>query len=456
MLRIGTAQADITPAYPFQMGFTFVKIQCRKQLDPLMASCVVADDGGTRVAMVSCDLDSISRDLVLAIRERVTAATGTQAENIHVMTTHNHAAPTIFPKRDMPFAGEDEIPGIEKTRAGLVEDIAACVIAAHKNPVPARMGYGRGRFDGGAFNRRFIMHNGRSRMHGGGNLERLQPEGPVDPEVQAVWFEDAEGRALAVMVNYASHATNLYGGDAVSADFPGVMRGVLQSVLGTHMPVLYLQGCCGNVMCDDLSNPNRPKKIENALRIGRSLAGEVLRIMGDHQVGTAEAGVSTARRLLEIPYRDSPPMPFDAAREQWDHYQHHWDDFRRLDIEERAAIGSTLRLAGYRREGAAEAVELSAVALGDVCLVTNPAELFVEYQLEIKQRFPTRKVILTEQTDGRIGYVPTRLACALGGYEAIQTRFNPDAGERIRDASCELIENLNAGPAAATEKDPTT
>ncbi|MFN2352622.1 MAG: hypothetical protein ABR497_11825, partial [Kiritimatiellia bacterium] len=74
----------------------------------------------------------------------------------------------------------------------------------------------------------------------------------------------------------------------------------------------------------------------------------------------------------------------------------------------------------------------------------NPAELFVEFQLDIKNRFKDRKVIVTELTNGRIGYVPTRLACALGGYETILTRFNPGTGELIRDTSCTLIESLIA------------
>lgn len=63
-------------------------------------------------------------------------------------------------------------------------------------------------------------------------------------------------------------------------------------------------------------------------------------------------------------------------------------------------------------------------------------------QLDIKKRFQNRKVIVTEQTNGRIGYVPTRLGCALGGYETILTRFNPGTGEVIRDTGSELLENL--------------
>ena len=444
MLRIGSSQSDITPAPPILMGGTFLKLQSREVLDPLMASCVVADDGCARVAMVSCDLGSVPRDMVLSIREQVNRATGTPDENIRVMATHNHSAPTVFPISDLPFHDDDDSSQVAETRWKLADDIAACVIEAHDRLVPARMGYGRGRFEGGAFNRRFIMSNGRSRMHGReeGDLKRLRAEGPVDPEVQVVWFEDSDGRHLAVMVNYASHVTNLYGVPTVSADFPGVMRDVLQGVLGDDVAVLYLQGACGNVMCRDVENPNFPKRMDNARHIGRSLAGEALKIMGESFADAEEVGVSACCRILEIPYRDVPPLPVEQAREQWAYYETHWDEFLRLDIEARASIMNTLRIAGYKQQASAAEAEIAAFALGDVFFVGNPAELFVEYQLDIKERFQGRKVIVTELTNGRIGYVPTKLACALGGYETIGTRFNPGAGDLIRDVSCGLVETL--------------
>lgn len=442
MLRIGSAQADITPELPVMMGGAFLKYECRNVLDPIMASCVVADDGKTRLAMASCDLGSVSADMLRSVRKQVRDATGTPEAHIFVTATHNHAGPTVQGRRDNPFGDDERSNDIERTRVKLADAIAACIIRAHEPLVPARMGYGRGRFEGGSFNRRFIMSNGRSRMHGGGNLERLKPEGPTDPEVQAVWFEDAEGRHLAIMVSYAAHPTNFYGQEIVTADFPGVMRDVLQGVLGKDMPVLYLQGACGNLMCQNAADPNSPRGLANAQRTGRALAGETLRIMGDNNARDADISVSTCRRSLEIPYRDTPPMPFDEARQQWDDYKDRWEAFRKLDIEARGAIQSTLRLAGYRQAGSCESAEIAAFALGDVFVVTNPAELFVEFQLDIKARFKDRKVIVVEQTNGRISYVPTRLACALGGYETILTRFNPGTGELLRDASCDLIERL--------------
>ena len=446
MLRIGSAQSDITPPLPIPMGGSFLKFKSRELLDPIMASCVAADDGPSRTAVVSCDLGSVPRGLVLSAREKAAEATGIPEDSIHIMATHNHSGPTVHPASENPFAGDNELALVERIREKLAVDIAACIIEAHDRLMPARMGYGCGRFDGGAFNRRFIMSNGRSRMHGGKNLERLKPEGPTDREAQAVWFEDHEGKHLAVMVNYTSHPTNFYGMPTVSADFPGVMRNILQGVLGDELPVLYLQGACGNIMCHDIDNPNHAGGIDNSRRIGRGLAGEVLRIMSDNFAGAGEARVASTGRTVDIPYREVPPLPADEAAARWEHYKTRWEEFRALDIEERAAINSTFRLAAFKEKSPACPVEISAFALGDVLFVTNPAELFVEYQLDIKERFKDRRVIVTELTNGRIGYVPTRLACALGGYEAIQTRFNPGAGETIRDIGCELIESLLKEP----------
>lgn len=444
MLRIGSSQSDITPTIPFLMGGTFRILQCEEVLDPLMASCVVADDGRTRVAMVSCDLGQVPRDMTLSIRELVHSATETPRENIHLMATHNHSAPTVFPIEELPFHEDAEAVKAHQTvRANLVESIAACVIEAHKRLVPARMGYGRGRFEGGAYNRRFIMGSGRSKMYGGGDLELLKAEGPVDPEVQTVWFEDFHGNHLAVIVNYASHVAILYGVPTASADFPGAMRGVLQGVLGDDVPVLYLQGACGNVAPMNTEKPSCPRGIELIRRVGRGLAGEALRIMSDHFADAEDVSILTCGRMLEIPYRE-PAMSFEEASRKWKHYSSRWEEFLRLDIEERSALCGTLRLQKFMQASAVGEAEIAAFALGDVYFVTNQAELFVEYQLDIKERFKDRRVIVSELTNGRIGYVPTRLACALGGYETHGTRFGPGAGELIRDASCDLIERLIA------------
>ncbi len=52
MLRIGCSQSDITPPLPVLMGGAFLKFECGEVLDPIMASCVVAD---LRQALLTAD-----------------------------------------------------------------------------------------------------------------------------------------------------------------------------------------------------------------------------------------------------------------------------------------------------------------------------------------------------------------------------------------------------------------
>jgi hypothetical protein len=88
-------------------------------------------------------------------------------------------------------------------------------------------------------------------------------------------------------------------------------------------------------------------------------------------------------------------------------------------------------------------VHLNVLRIGDTAICTNPAELFVEYGLQIRERSPARVTLISELTDGYIGYVPTRLAFERGGYEtwpAPTSQLAPEAGDAIVQATRELLE----------------
>jgi hypothetical protein len=84
-------------------------------------------------------------------------------------------------------------------------------------------------------------------------------------------------------------------------------------------------------------------------------------------------------------------------------------------------------------------VEIAALALGDAAIVSNPAELFVEFGMEIRRRSPFHTTLVAELANGYCGYVPTKAAFERGGYETHRTvytsRLVKDAGQRIVDAS---------------------
>ena len=109
-----------------------------------------------------------------------------------------------------------------------------------------------------------------------------------------------------------------------------------------------------------------------------------------------------------------------------------------------------------------EEVEVQAVQVGPAVFISNPAEYFVEYGLEIKRRsnFPLTWVV--ELANGCTGYVPTEeaLGPAGGGYETRLTSYSNlevSAGRQFLEAGVDLAgEMAPATPPAPPPAPPFT
>ena len=88
------------------------------------------------------------------------------------------------------------------------------------------------------------------------------------------------------------------------------------------------------------------------------------------------------------------------------------------------------------------AVRINVVRLGDVAICTNPAELFVEFGLEMRELSPARVTIIAQLMDGYVGYIPTNKAFERGGYEtwtAITSQLVQGTGEKIVETTQRLM-----------------
>jgi hypothetical protein len=99
-----------------------------------------------------------------------------------------------------------------------------------------------------------------------------------------------------------------------------------------------------------------------------------------------------------------------------------------------------------------------------VLLVSNPAELFVEYGLELKKHSPFPMTFPVELANGCVGYVPTEDAFSArgGGYETRLTSYSNleiTAGKQFVEAGLELARQMKPGkvperPLAPPFKEP--
>ncbi|MBD3291604.1 MAG: hypothetical protein GF393_01665, partial [Armatimonadia bacterium] len=167
-LKIGWAQADITPDEPVYVIGQFHARVSEGVLDPITATALVLDAGDEHVVLVSIDTVAVGQALEEAIAERLD---GPSAGALVMNATHTHTAP---PTRGESFTEENPY-GIELDvmEAGAYVEFAAGRIADAVNEAWAGRAEGSVAFGLGQAvvgrNRRWVDVNGVSTMYGDTN-----------------------------------------------------------------------------------------------------------------------------------------------------------------------------------------------------------------------------------------------------------------------------------------------
>lgn len=421
MLHVGFGTGDITPAEDQEMPGGFTPRFGKGVRDRLIASACVLSDGSKAVAIVGVDALALQKETVEEARRLVARATDIPGPNVLVGANHTHSGgPTVT------IAGDDS--NAEYT-AVVARRIAEAVEQAWRSLHAAEIGVGTGREDTIAFNRRFLMRDGREITHPGKpgtphHGEIVRPAGPTDPEVGVLAARAPDGTILGVIVHFTCHST-VVGGDQFSPDYAGDLRRHLRARYGEGLPVVFLLGACGDItQVDNLSTANEFGP-EYADLIGRKLAAEATRTIGrmgwskDTPLAVATEAVPLAIRPDPDPERERPAFGLGSA----------WDE---IYAKERAHV------AAERARTPTIPCEVQALRVGPLGLVTNGSEYFCEYGLRIKACSPLTPTWVVTLANEYIGYVPTAQAFVGGGYEprtARSSKLAPDAGQRLVEAS---------------------
>jgi hypothetical protein len=321
--------------------------------------------------------------------------------------------------------------------------IADAVVEASEKRQPARCGVGKGIEDTVAFNRRFRMKNGLTHTHPRqGNPEIVEVAGPTDPEVGVVGAWDNEGKLLGCVVNFACHATTSPGG--ISANYIYYLEMAVRGYFGEHVVVVFLPGTCGDVtQVDNLATTRRPSGEESAQFVGGRVGAEAVKVLlGITRDKLTPVGAETT--LLTIPRRVPSPERLKACLEMV-----------RKDPKE---IGSTewtfakeiVMLDALLAKHPNAEVEVQALQVGPAVFLSDPAEFFCQFGLDMKARSQFPFTFPVSMANGCVGYVPTEeaLSSSGGGYETRLTAYSnlvPSAGRQIVDAAIELADQMTPG-----------
>lgn len=432
-LKIGLAEVNITSPLGMQIPGYGPKPRLSTGVkDELFAKAMVIESGETVLAFIVIDIISLELDSSERIRKRVSEYTGMAAEQVMIGCTHTHTGPP----RPADAAALSYYPTLEAKAAD-------AAILAYGRREEARIGFGRGSEDSVAFNRRFFMKDGTVRTNPGIlNPDIDRPEGPIDPEVLVLRIDNAQGEPLGIVSNYAVH-TDCVGGTEYSGDYPAYISRTIKQQFGDSVVSLFFQGACGNINHIDVQGRHDPKVIPHRIRMGDILGLEISKVRNKTKADVAETGLAVASRFVTVSERALRKHEIEWA----EHTRALLKDIPEEELNSRQAMEKARaekRLASIGQPLPTREYEVQVAAIGELAVVALPAEMFVEFGLEIKEKSPFAYTMINELSNGSgNGYVCTPAACDRGGYEPTGAMFAEDAGDLFVQAALELLHELH-------------
>ena len=430
-LKAGAAKANITPYVGINMsGFGNRTKPSVGVHDDLHVKALVLDDGTTQIGIVSCDLLNLDESSIASIREKAQELTGMDGESIFISATHTHSGPLTSPLRGFGKLDRGWVSVLEKKIAGAVS-------MAHSRLQEASIGAGKGHAE---------INLNRREKRDDRVVIGIDPGGAIDYEVGVIRIDDAEQNPLCTIVNYACHPVVLGGGNyLISADYPGYAMRLIEQVQGTDSLAMFLNGTTGNL------NPIRVgRTFEEAKQRGTILGAEALKVwesietLSDVELGMAKETVEL--KSGELPSEDELETII-AERKKGLAAS---DPKRSMDREITLSWAQdALTMVKRGKKSAITPVEVQVLRLGEIILAGIPGEVFVEIGLGIKAGSPFEHTYAVSQTNGNIGYMPTKKAFQEGGYETHSAYrlygiypMDQDVAEKMIGSSLKLIDSI--------------
>jgi len=446
--RVGAAEVDITPtAATFLFGYPHVERMSTGVHDPLLASALWIARGDEACLLISCDLIWVPRSITQPARRQLSEALDLPPEAIMVTATHTHSGPVtagMVSNADDPVIPPPDPAYLHKVRTAMVE----AGLRAQNSAAETILQFAE--VDAAGL---------------GGN--RRDPTGPTIPTIPLLIARDpADAEPTAIMSVHAMHPTVLHEDSTlISGDFPGLARESLKQRLeAPGLVYLHHMGASGN------QSPRRAvaaNTVEEARRLGDLLAARI-----ENGVRTAsttlDGPIRVASAEVDLPTRMLPPVA-DAeaacheARRRLDDLRNRGAERPAVRTAECDCFGAeeTLTLARAAKDGRLNAAVRSlmpaavqVIELAGQHFVGWPGEVFVEFALDVMARFPRSHVITLANSDLQ-GYLVTQQAIDQKAYEAGNAIFaSPGGGQRLVDATIELLERLHDAPPVDTEAGP--
>lgn len=465
--RIGFARADITPpvgSYHRMWGAALHERSTGIH-KPLLATAIWMESsiGAGKQVILGLDHCLLDPAEFKNIREYVSGAVGIPASDVHVAMTHTHGSAWMSRSRAHLPGGDLIGPYLDR----MTETCGEIAKQAASSARTATIVYGTAKCDL-ATHRDFPDRVSKQIVCG------FNPDGPADDTVMLGKAIADDGTVLGTIVNYACHPTTLaWENTLISPDYIGAMREVIEGA--TNAPCLFLQGSSGELGPKEGFVGDPAVADRNGRQLGyAALSGlEAIAKPGTH---FEYAGPVISGAILGTWKHRPVSKEFAVGAKQWKQKDFNVELHYRVELpteaetrqqmsmwEEREAKARAtndlkgvsdcrakveqmtrqlVRLAALP-EGKAYPFPVSVTRVGHSLWVFTPGELYQQFQITLRKRFPKFAVVVSTITDDwQPGYVPPAASYGYGIYQEIIAATTPGSFESLTQGVCREIERL--------------
>jgi hypothetical protein len=406
-LEVGASRCDITPdVQTYRVPLAGYGARAGKPAtgvhDPLFAKVLFFRNATTNMALITCDLRSITPDLKKQVINKIEGL-GLNEDNVLICASHTHDGPSLYPEKFWRIQFGDYDPKIVEIMS---DRVAKAVKNAATGAVPAKVGFEKGMAQGFSNNRRW-GYDSQAREDAG--------ETPaVEPVVTVMRVDNLHGETFALLVHFATHPTLLGAGNLmVSAEWPGVLQRELEKDFPGSV-VFYANGAEGDQSPAGAQGSTDFEKMED---FGIRLAGIAAEVVRNVQT-EASLSIAFARVTPEL-----PAFAFTAyAQTRYGQY-----------------LQSAL-------EDLPKQAEIQLLRIGETVFCGLPGEPILEVGRAVRKKVMDcgfKRGIVVGLANDYIGYIVNEKEYSHGGYEVdSRSYYGPGLGDFIAEHAKRAAESL--------------
>jgi len=393
--KAGIAKAKITPPDPVVLGgFASRREPFSGVIQDLYVKALALEDKvGHQSLLITCDFLGFRANTADPIRNRIMEITGLDESQIIINSSHTHTGPGQAARPDAPsYLKPEYVRALNEYTVWLQNRVVESAVSALEELHPVNLGFDTG-YAPFVMNRREPSERGITLGH--------NPRGPADQSVPVLKVEHQKGELFAVVFGAACHNTTIPPSDnRVSGDFAGYAQEFIEKKYpGTQ--AMFMQGLGGD------SGPYPTGSIEYSKKHGKTLGGEVCRILRENQFTPVNGSLRTVSQRIPLPLAEA----FSSEKiEEYRAAPAQWKKWVGKMMLLRMQSGQPFRTTYEAPFGIWQFGE-------DLTMVAMSGEVVVDYVYLIEEAIGPLNLWISGYNNDVFGYLPSARVLQEEGYE---------------------------------------